>query len=642
MMVFRSAKHAGILLAALIGSTSASAATLPGVLAAPTTQAASATDVVTFSVYLPLRNHEQLESLLSALSDPKSSQYQQWLTPAQFLQQFGPRASDIDAVAAALTSRGFSILAKNAHGVRVSGSASLVSDAFAVAVQARTANGQKHYIGKGVLQLPAELSAVGARVVGLEALPEHHVHSHVVRELPSAIVDNRYGSTGGYWFDDLKQAYDYPEFGFQTDGRGVNVAVLMSDLLFPDVTSGQYLNDVAAVFGHEKYTAITGWPAPKVKTVLVDGGGAVNGGGSLEASLDVQQVLGGAPASNVTLVSIPNLSDQSIVDGYTYIVDSNAFDIVNSSFGECELEYTAADNEGTDYTYLLQQYHEIFAQGNAQGITFVASSGDQGGPACPSPLYGETSASGAFLDPNPTFGPGVSSPADDPDVTSVGGGNLITSYKSGSLNSSYVSENGYADPLLPYDIYGVGQTVSGGYWGAGGGISSIFQKPLYQFFANTGSFRWRTVPDVGMQVGGCPAGTVASDTCANDSYVVVGYGVNYGGGFYGVIGTSVAAPEFVGALALFEQQLGRNHRIGNANYFLYQQGAVQASAGGIYAPPMLQYYHRNIPGNDGYWNGGYPSHNYDYIYGNGSPDVRKLFNLQYTLPAGTPQTPGNP
>jgi len=37
---------------------------------------------------------------------------------------------------------------------------------------------------------------------------------------------------------------------------------------------------------------------------------------------------------------------------------------------------------------------------------------------------------------------------------------------------------------------------------------------------------------------------------------------------------------------------------------------------------------------------GFPSRNYDYIYGNGSPDVRELFVLAGP-PAGLPQTPDN-
>ncbi len=619
---------ASLVLALALVSESAVTAPRPGGAPATTSalQAAAATDTVEFTVYLPLRHPEQLEALLADLHDTKSPNYQQWLQPAEFLKRFGPTATDLASVRTALTARGFTVLQSNAHGMRVSGPAGAVAKAFNVSVHTRALNGRQHFVAKGTPQLPSELVALNARILGLEALPEHQTHARVTGAVGTGIVDNRYGPTGPYWFDDLKQAYDYPAYSHRTDGSGVNVAILMEDLLFP--------GDIAAAFNHEKFTTITGLPAPAATTVTVDGGGAVGGPGTFEASLDVQQVLGGAPGSDVTLVSIPDLSDQSIIDGYTYIVDTNAYDIVNSSFGGCELEYTPAWNDGTDYTYILQQYHEIFAQGNAQGITFVASSGDQGGLLCPSIDYGTTGAS-------PTFVPGVSTPADDPDVTAVGGGNLITAYTSGSLNSAYVRESAFADPDLPYDIYGIGQNVTGGVWGAGGGISSVFTKPPYQYLANTGSNHWRTLPDVGMQVGGCPLGLAAS--CgADDSAAVVAYGVNYGGGFYGVIGTSVSSPEFVGALVLFEQQLGRHHRIGNANYFIYAQGALQALAGGVHAPAPLQFFHRGIPGNDGYWNGGYPSQNYDYIYGNGSPDVRKLFGLQGFPSAGLPQTPGNP
>jgi subtilase family serine protease len=618
--------RAAVALALGLGSYAAVSAPHPGgASAAPQVQAASPAAIVEFTVYLPLRHTEQLESLLASLHDPKSPQYQQWLQPSDFLKRFGPSASDLAAAGAYLTSRGFTIVQTTPHGIRVQGPVSAVSSAFAAPIHSRVQNGRTHFMAKDGLRIPGELAALNARVIGLAAVPERQVHSHPMRNV-NTTVNNRYSPEGDYWFDDLKQAYDYPAYSAKTDGAGVNVAILMSDLIFPD--------DVAAAFNHEKFTAITGVPVPNVTTVKIDGGGAFNGPGSFEASLDVQQVLGGAPGANVTLVSIPDLSDDHIIDGYTAIVDANTYDIVNSSFGECELEYTAAYNGGTDYTYILQQYHEIFAQGNAQGITFSASSGDEGGLLCPSADYGSPGAS-------PIFGLGVSTPSDDPDVTSVGGGNLITTFDNGvTLNSAYVSENGYGDPDIPYDIYGLGQNVSGGYWGAGGGVSSIFKKPLYQWLANTGSFTWRTQPDIGMQVGGCPLG-LAAECNDTDSAAVVAYGVGIGGGFYGVIGTSVSSPEFVGALALFEQQFGKHHRQGNINYFLYAQGALQSLFGGTHAPAALQFYHRGIPGFDGYYNGGFPSANYDYIYGNGSPDVRKLFGIRGAA-AGLPQTPSNP
>jgi len=344
-------------------------------------------------------------------------------------------------------------------------------------------------------------------------------------------------------------------------------------------------------------------------------------------------VLGGAPGAKVTLVSLPDLSDQSIMDGYQYIIDTNKYDIVNSSFGGCEAAYTAAYNEGEDYTDLLEAQHEMFLQGNAQGITFVASSGDEAGLECPSVdyFYGGT---------NPTFVPSISTPAGDPAVTAVGGGNLVTTSAPNSLKSAYVRETAYADPQLPYDPYGLGTPVSGGAWGAGGGVSVVFRKPLYQALARTGS-TWRTIPDVGMQVGGCPGGTISCS--ADDSSVVTAYGIGIGGDYYQLIGTSVASPEFVGALALFEQQLGKhNHRLGNANYYLYAVGALQTLVGGTHAPGPLQFYHRNNPGYNGVVYDDFPSYNYNYVFGNGSPDVRKLFGMTRYPAAGVPQTPSNP
>jgi subtilase family serine protease len=612
--------------------TSHSAAAMPPQAAtaraeAPATvAAASAQDTVEFGVYLPLRHKAQLETLLTQLHDESSSQYHQWLQPSDFLQRFGPSPADLAAVKEALTARGLTIVSSSAHGVRVRGSAAAVTQAFSAPLQKVTARAHTRFEARRPLQIPSELAAIEVRVIGLDALPERHVHARVTGLIPAAVVDNRYGTTGPYWFDDLKQAYDYPAYSANTDGSNVSVAVLMADLIFP--------NDVGAAFTHEKFTAITGKQPPNVTTVLIDGGGAEDGYGSFEASLDVQQVLGGAPATNVALVSIPDLSDQSIYDGYSYIVDSNKYDIVNSSFGGCELTYTAAYNGGVDLTSVLQMEHELFQQGNAQGITFVASSGDEAGLECPSVGY----FNGAT---NATFIPSVSTPAADPNVTAVGGGNLITTTSPTTLVSSYVRESAFADPEVPYDIYGFGTDVSGGLWGAGGGVSTLFRKPLYQILAKTGSNQWRTVPDVGMQVGGCPQSAI---TCSpDDSAAVVAYGVGLGGGYYGVIGTSVASPEFVGALALYEQQFGKkNHRLGNANFYLYALGALQTLAGGTKAPASLQFYHRANPGFNGVYNDDFPSYNYNYVYGNGSPDVRKLFGLTRFPAAGLPQTPGNP
>ena len=621
---------AGLCAAGVLTSQAALSAQLQAIAAdgktLTTVAAASAQDVVEFGVYLPLRHKDQLESLLAQMHDQASPQYHQWLAPADFLAKFGPRPADIAAVADALTARGLTIVSTNAHGVRVSGSAAAVAQAFSTPIQKVTSHSHTRFQARDALRLPSELAGIELRVVGLGTVPEHHVHARVLGKAPAAAGDNRYSATGPYWFDDLKQAYDYPAYSANTDGSGVSVAVLMSDLIFP--------GDVGAMFDHEKFTAITGKKVPTVTTVPIDGGGQYDGNGSVEASLDVQQVLGGAPGSRVTLVSVPDLTDQSILDGYQYIVDSNQYDIVNSSFGECELFYTAAYNGGVDFTYLLQQQHEMFLQGNAQGITFVASSGDASGSECPSIDYFNGVAGSTYV-------PSVSSPAVDPAVTAVGGGNLVTTSSTTTLKSVYVRESAFDDPEAPSDPYAVGVDVSGGAWGAGGGVSVVFKKPAYQLLARTGSNKMRTIPDVGMQVGGCPQSAI---TCSpDDSSVITAYGIGVGGDYYQLIGTSVASPEFVGALALFEQQLGKhNHRLGNANWYLYAMGALQSLVGGANAPSSLQLYHRNNPGYNGVYYDSFPSYNYNYVYGNGSPDVRKLFGMSDYPAAGTPQTATNP
>jgi subtilase family serine protease len=594
---------------------------------------ATPSKAVDFRVVLPLRNKNELQRLLAAQQTPGAPEYQKWLTPAQFAAKFGPTPQSIAKVQAALLAGGLQITGTSSRSLQVAGTVGRVNAVFGAQLRSVPLDGGHERIAANrELVLPTALQQEGAKIIGFANIPPHHTLSI---KLDKVQPENRASAVGSYWFDDLKQAYDYPSYvppaGVTQvlDGTGVHAAVLMSDLIYP--------NDVQALFDHENFTAITGAPAPVVNTVKIDGGGVYNGNGSFEASLDVQQITGGAPGAKVTLFSIPDLSDVHIYDGYVAIVESNKYDIVNSSFGGCELGYTAAYNNGVDYTYILQAEHEVFDQGNAQGITFVASSGDEGGLVCPSLNY--------FYGKPSKFVKSAGTPAVDPDVTAVGGGNLVTKSDGVTLDSTYVRESAFGDPRAPYDIYGFGTNVSGGYWAAGGGVSTIFAQPSYQAVVKTGTTKFRTIPDVGMQVGGlgfsyagafCEAITCSLD----DSSVRTAFAVGLGGGFYRTIGTSVSSPEFVGAMALFIQKSG--FRRGNINSYLYSLGAAQTKAGGVNAPAASQYYHRNIPGYDGVYKDTQPSQNYNYINGNGTPDVRKLFGLTGYAPAGLPQTPSNP
>jgi subtilase family serine protease len=209
----------------------------------------------------------------------------------------------------------------------------------------------------------------------------------------------------------------------------------------------------------------------------------------------------------------------------------------------------------------------------------------------------------------------------------VGGTNLVTTASTTTLESRYVAENAYGDPDIPYDPYGLGATVSGGYWGSGGGVSQVFAQPAYQRLVPTFAAT-RAVPDVALHEGGCPAG-IAQLPCGTPRSSVV---VAFGGSLFGVIGTSVSAPEFAGLLALAEEGLG-GERLGNVNPLLYLEAAAQA------ANPRLAFFHDQQPGFNGFE---FTRPIYNKVLGVGTPYGLRVI-LQPNLPAaGTPQTPSNP
>jgi subtilase family serine protease len=567
------------------------------------TSPAHQSQTVQFSVYFPLANSSQLDQLIANLNTQGSPNYQQWLTPQAFRQQFGASPSAMAQVQSWMAEYGITLLNSTSHSLQLQGTVAAIQKCFGVTLwNATTPGGKQTLVSTTPLTLPASIAQTGAHVVSFSSIGAHHIHGAVAA---GPIANNRFSDIGPYLTNDLKQAYDFPSAQVLT-GAGRKIGI---------VDSGDYLPSDMAL-----YFAADGIPVPQIEDIEIDGGFPFSFDASAETELDLEQAGGMAPGATLVLYNLPELSDSEIMETYTDIVETNAVDIVSSSFGLAEGAYTAAYNGGTDFTYLLQIYHDIFRHGNAEGITFLASSGDNAGLGLPSLSY--------FNDPpqNPpviagTFLPGIEHPASDPGVTAVGGTNLLTSYNPPSLASTYVSENAFPDPLTPYDPYGVGNLASGGLWGSGSGASVVFSKPDFQFFANTGS-SMRTIPDISLQMGGCPA--IAVQPCpANRSYTIVALA----GGFYGFVGTSVAAPGMAGALALEEQHIG--HRLGNVNYEIYLE---------LLAQPF--FFHTNIPGSNGIKST--TNFGYDPVLGARTPFLKNVILAPFVPSAGNPQTPSNP
>ncbi len=596
---------------------------------------AQASQPVEFDVVLPLSNGAALDQLLVQLNASTSPQYHQWLTPNAFAARFGPARPLVNQVATQLRLFGLTVTSQN-RSLHVTGTAAQVKVAFGVSLQlASDVHGRLRLVAVTPLTLPVSLANTGLLVPAFH--PGKTDANPLIRRAASGYANRSTGGYGSsangsytYLFNDLKQAYRYPSYQVvpgsknasgHLDGTGATLAVIMSS----DVVD----SDVAALFNSEKFTANSGQVAPAIFARRpVDGGptSTTDPTSAEEATLDVEQVLGGAPGAHVILYDTPDLSDQSLVSALVAVDNDNNADVVSMSYGQCELYYTAAYNNGIDQTAVLQLYSELYKQGNAQGITFIGASGDSGGLGCMSPDY-FSGSSGSFV-------AGVSVPAADPSVTSVGGTNLVTARAQGGLDSSYVGENAYADLEAPLDPFDTGAVVAGGVFGAGGGVSTLFAKPDYQNLVNTGSISFRTVPDIGMEVGGCPddgSGTCDSvGTLPGDTGDRSGVAIVFNGAPDSIIGTSAAAPELASAVALLVQLQGRQ---GNLNPYLYTLAQRQAGGAGA------AYFHQNIPGNNGVTAN---SGTYNYTVGNGTPNVAALLGLANGPLAGAPGTPSNP
>ncbi|MGB6306527.1 MAG: S53 family peptidase [Steroidobacteraceae bacterium] len=577
--------------------------------------AAAADQAVQFDVYLPLRDRAGVDALLTQLHSPGSALYHQWLTPAEFNARFGPQASALSAITRELSAHGLEVTEVHSHSLHVAGTAGAVKAAFGAALSiGHLASGRQVMVAATPMKLTPALEAAGAVIADFSG----RVHMQKVAVPVLGAPQNRESPTGGYWFDDLKQAYSYPSYKKLT-GAGVTIGILM--------TGGFSPPDMTMYFSHENLAT------PSITNVNIGTGSPFDPNGSLETHLDIQQTGGMAPKAAIVLYNIPDLSDQNILAGLTNIIETNAADVVNMSFSGPEAGYTPAYNGGVDFTGILGIYDDFFMEGNALGITFVSSSGDWGAKDIPAAACFDASP------PTPcgAMEVGIGSPESSPHVTAVGGTNLITTFNAknpNDLNSAYVSENADFD-ALDSDIF-YGTSATGAVWGSGGGISIYYAKPSFQKLVSQQNLpaaakKWRTTPDVSLQMGGCPGGTVYFDVhgvCPPDRSFVW---IAIGGKFEGVIGTSISSPDFAGLVALKIESEGS--RLGNENFDVYALAAAQAAGSGntVFRP--------DVDGNNGHYK---TAPGYNLVLGNGT-----VFGADFVrgpgLPvAGVPQTPSNP
>lgn len=193
-----------------------------------------------------------------------------------------------------------------------------------------------------------------------------------------------------------------------------------------------------------------------VTNVAIDGGAGQDTEG--EATLDLETIAGLALNANVIMYVVPSLAFTAIDDAYSKALSDAKAKVINSSFGGCE-----SGDPGFDTTS-----DALAEQGAATGVTFAASSGDQGADC----FTGQGN-----------YSLGVGAPASDPHFVGVGG-SQSTSHAGPS--TCYDSATSIASPAVWSDCVGAG----------GGGVSATWTPPPYQ--SGLGSATHRNVPDIAM------------------------------------------------------------------------------------------------------------------------------------------------
>jgi uncharacterized protein (TIGR03437 family) len=455
-----------------------------------------------------------LERLLSEQQDRSSPNYHRWLTPEQFGDRFGLSGGDISKVAAWLQSQGFHIegVARARNWVAFSGSAPTAERAFGTEIHRYAAQGEQHYSNATELSIPEALADIVGSVRGLDdfwrkpgkVIPEYTPGNGVNQLAP----------------DDWTTIYDLkPLYNNGIDGTGQRLAILgTSD--FPQ----SYVDSFRSMFG---------LPPSQIEMHLVGPDPGITSSQG-EAALDLEW--SGAIARNATIVYV---YANNFNDAAQAAIDQNLATVMSESFGTCEPEGALGNRA-------------MAQQANAQGITWMASSGDSGGAACdPHGFFGETGNSTLAVG-----GLAVSIPASFPEVTAVGG----TEFNEGSGQywaTSNNSNGGSALSYIPEMVWN--ETGAGGLLASGGGSSIYFPKPAWQAGPGVPNDNARDVPDVSFSASG-----------NHDPYVVVN-----ANGVRATGGTSASSPSFAGVVALLNQYVVSNGiqaapGLGNINPELYR------------------------------------------------------------------------
>lgn len=393
------------------------------------------TQRLNLAMQLPIRNEGELDNLLRRLYDPKSPDYRQFLSVAQFTERFGPTKEDYQAVVAFAKANGFTVsTTPNRMVVDIAGTVAQIDSAFHVVMTV-----YQHPTENRTFYSPDREPSLGLRV------PVAHIaglnNFFIPRpKLVKGPEDNPNSSRSGsgpggqYLGSDMRAAY-YGNGPLTGSGQTVGLFEF-NGYAISDVTGTFDGAATATTSGGNyivQYTTRGSVYNVQLNNVLLDGAGSGDNGGDGEQVLDIVQAISMAPGLDQVLVYIAPPGDSQAVDILNRMATDNIARQLSCSFGFDPDESTI---------------HPIFAEMASQGQTFFTASGDNGAIG-------------------PSTGGALVWPADDSLQVAVGATDLVTDGPGGAWQSETAWSNSAGGPSdngisLPWYQVGVANSSNQG------------------------------------------------------------------------------------------------------------------------------------------------------------------------------------
>lgn len=455
---------------------------------------------VELGISLELRDTGNLSNIAIGAATPGSPIYGDFLTHAEFIEDYAPTPASYSTVLGTLSSAGFALTQQYSDRsfVEVTGTAAQAEKLFSTKLVSGEYEGRTVTLPSTAPVLPGSISPLISSVSGLSTeVTTFRTDSSPLQSVTDyPVLPNNPHSLYG-----LDQLYNLT--GTSKWPTKETIALL----LWGD---GYNPSDILTGFASQLYPSdepqfnvqpepMDGAPAPSANSVNDPSGTP------FELTLDMEWSESQAPGATVMPVYVPDgpesngysPSDVDLENALAWIVNSSGANVLSMSFG-------SPDGSDVPFQDAFDQTLEIAA---SEGMSVFASSGDSGGSAGTTPK-----------NPTCTTSPQVEYPATSPWVTAVGGTNFVV------LSNGSVSEQAWSLST--------------------GGFSQFYKAPSWQLVGTAGSVIEtqgngdRGVPDV--------SGPAADD------------GLYYNGSVTYGQGTSFASPLWAGITAELDSIHGKD------------------------------------------------------------------------------------